>query len=95
MSAPTLHVEAVADLARIALTPEEIETFGGQLGKVLEHINLLAQVDVSDVEPTAHAHPVFNVLRPDEPATSLDRGEILALAPRAANGLFLVPKVIE
>jgi aspartyl-tRNA(Asn)/glutamyl-tRNA(Gln) amidotransferase subunit C len=95
MSAPTLHVEAVADLARIALTPEEIETFGGQLGKVLEHINLLSEVDVSGVEPTAHAHPVFNVLRADEPVTGLERGEILALAPRSANALILVPKVIE
>ena len=94
-SAPDLDVKAVADLARISLTPEEIETFGSQLGKVLEHIALLQQVDVSDIEPTAHASPVFNVLREDEPRDGLDRAEVLALSPRSANSLIVVPKVVE
>ncbi len=95
MSAPNLDVTAVARLARISLTPEEAATFGAQLGKILEHIELLNRVDVSSVEPTAHASPVFNVLRKDEPQPGLDRAAALALAPRQAHNLILVPKVLD
>lgn len=95
MKTPGLDVEAVADLARMVLTPEEVETFGSQLGKVLEHIELLNRVDLSGVEPTAHASPVFNVLRLDEPREGLEHAEVLALAPRSANALVVVPKVVE
>lgn len=95
MAAPELDVQAVARLARVELSAEEVVTFGAQLGRVLEHIELLGRVDVSEVEPTAHANPVFNVLRDDEPRPSLARGEALALAPRQANSLVVVPKVIE
>ncbi len=95
MSAPTLDVQAVARLARLSLTPEETRTFGEQLGRVLEHIELLGKVDISGVEPTAHANPVFNVLRADEPLAGLEREAVLDLAPRSANHLVILPKVIE
>lgn len=95
MPSPNLDVKAVARLARLELTPEEIETFGAQLGRVLAHIELLEKVDVSAVEPTAHANPVFNVIREDEPVCGLAHEDVMALAPRAANGLVVVPKVIE
>jgi aspartyl-tRNA(Asn)/glutamyl-tRNA(Gln) amidotransferase subunit C len=95
MAAPELDVQAVARLARVALSEEEVATFGAQLGRVLEHIELLGRVDISGVEPTAHANPVFNVLRDDEPIDGLQRAEVLALAPRQANSLVIVPKVIE
>ncbi len=95
MSAPTLDVQAVARLARLALTPEETSTFGEQLGRVLEHIELLGKVDISGVEPTAHANPVFNVVREDEPLAGLERKAVLDLAPRSANHLVILPKVIE
>lgn len=95
MSAPNLDVQAVARLARLALTEEEVITFGEQLGRVLDHIELLNRVDISGVEPTAHASPVFNVVREDEPIPGLERQAVLDLAPRTANQLVILPKVIE
>ncbi|MBV8351355.1 MAG: Asp-tRNA(Asn)/Glu-tRNA(Gln) amidotransferase subunit GatC [Verrucomicrobia bacterium] len=95
MSAPDFNVEYVAELARIKLTPEEIETFRSQLGQVLDHVAKLNEVDVSDVEPMAHSFPVYNVFRADEPRESLDREAALFNAPRQAQGLFIVTKVVE
>ena len=95
MSSPDLNVRHVARLARLALTEEEITTFQGQLGRVLEHIEHLKKLDVSNVEATAHTHPVFNVTREDVPGASLTREAVLGIAPRTANNLVIVPKVIE
>lgn len=95
MSSSDLDVRHVARLARIALSEEEVTTFEGQLGRVLEHIEHLKKLDVTSVEPTAHTYPVFNVTRDDLPAPSLAREAALGLAPRAANHLFIVPKVVE
>ena len=95
MSSPDLNVRTVARLARLALSEEEITTFQSQLGRVLEHIEHLKKLDVSGVEPTAHTYPVFNVTREDTPGASLPREAVLANAPRAANNLIIVPKVVE
>ena len=90
-----MDVKYVAHLARLALTPEEEQKFGTQLGSVLEYIEKLKEVDVSGVEPTAHAFPLVNVTRPDEVRPSLTQEEALRNAPAHANGLFLVPKIVE
>jgi aspartyl-tRNA(Asn)/glutamyl-tRNA(Gln) amidotransferase subunit C len=90
-----LDVRHIARLARIALAEEEVSTFQGQLGRVLEHIEHLKKLDVSTVEPTAHTYPIFNVARDDVPQTSLPQSAALSLAPRAANNLVVVPKVVE
>lgn len=95
MSSPDLNVRHVARLARLALTDEEITTFEGQLGRVLEHIEHLKKLDVTDVEPTAHTSAVFNVVREDIPGPSLARSAALGIAPRSANNLVIVPKVVE
>jgi aspartyl-tRNA(Asn)/glutamyl-tRNA(Gln) amidotransferase subunit C len=95
MSRPDLDVRHVARLARIALAEEEVSTFQGQLGRVLEHIEHLKKLDVSSVEPTAHTYPIFNVVREDVPGSSLSREAALGLAPRSANNLVIVPKVVE
>lgn len=95
MTSPDLNVRHVARLARLALSDEEIATFEGQLGRVLEHIEHLKKLDVEGVEPTAHTSEVFNVTRADVPGDSLPRAAALGLAPRAANNLVIVPKVIE
>jgi len=95
MSSPDLNIRHVARLARLSLTDEEVTTFEGQLGRVLEHIEHLKKLDVTDVEPTAHTYPVFNVTREDTPGTSLPREAVLGIAPRAANNLVIVPKVVE
>jgi aspartyl-tRNA(Asn)/glutamyl-tRNA(Gln) amidotransferase subunit C len=55
----------------------------------------LKELDVSNVEPTAHAVPMVNVTRPDEVRPSMDQAAALANAPAHANGLFLVPKIVE
>lgn len=95
MSSPDLNVSHVARLARVALSEEEIETFQGQLGRILEHIEHLKKLDVSAVEPTAHTYPVFNVVRDDVVGPSMPREDFLALAPRSANTLLVLPKVVE
>lgn len=95
MSSPNLDVRDVARLARIELTDKETETFQAQLGSVLEYVEQLGKLDLTDVEPTAHANPVFNVFREDEAKPGLPRQAVLANAPHAANNLVLVTKVIE
>lgn len=95
MSAPTFDVRYVAQLARLDLSEAEIVTFQTQLGHVLEHVEALRKVDVSAVEPTAHASAVYNVFRADEPRASLPPQTVLANAPRQANELFVVTKVVE
>ena len=88
-------VRYTAGLARLNLSEEEIAKFQSQLSQVLEYVEELKGVDVSQVEPTAHANPVFNVVREDESRVGFTPQEALANAPRQANGLFAVPKVIE
>ena len=88
-------VRYTAQLARMNLTEEEVATFQAQLGQVLDFVEKLRAVDVSGVEPTAHAFAVQNVFRADESRPSFTANEALANAPRSANGLFIVPKVIE
>ena len=95
MAATDLNVKYVAHLARLNLTPEEEQKFGAQLGQVLEYIEKLRQLDVAAVEPTAHATPLSNVMRADEIRPSLPNEEALRNAPAKANGLFLVPKIVE
>ena len=95
MAAPQIHVRDVAHLARLSLTGEEEQLFAAQLGQVLEFMEQLNRLDVSQVEPTAHAVPRVNVTRPDEPRASLPHDEAMRNAPAQANGLFLVPKIVE
>ena len=82
-------------LARIELTPEEEQRLAPQLGEVLQYVEKLNELDVSGVEPTAHATPLSNVMREDEPRESLSQEAALRNAPKTANGLFVVPKIVE
>jgi aspartyl-tRNA(Asn)/glutamyl-tRNA(Gln) amidotransferase subunit C len=95
VAAPEINIEYVARLARLALTPEEEQRIGAQLGNVLGYIEKLKEVDVSNVEPTAHAFPLVNVTRPDETRPCLTNEEALRNAPSSATGLFMVPKIVE
>lgn len=96
-SPPTsdIDVRYVAHLARLRLTEEEIALFESQLGDVLRYFQELSRLDVSNVEPTAHAVPVLNVFREDMPQNGLSREAALQNAPAGHNGLFLVPKIVE
>jgi aspartyl-tRNA(Asn)/glutamyl-tRNA(Gln) amidotransferase subunit C len=90
-----IDVKYVAHLARLSLSPEEEQKIGAQLGGVLGYIEKLKEVDVSQVEPTAHAFPLVNVTRADEIRPSLSNEAALGNAPAQANGLFIVPKIVE
>ncbi|MGB1743689.1 MAG: Asp-tRNA(Asn)/Glu-tRNA(Gln) amidotransferase subunit GatC [Limisphaerales bacterium] len=95
MSDSEFDIKYVANLARIALTPEEEARLGSQLGDILGYVKKLEELDISDVEPMAHAVPLDNVLRADEVQPSISNDEALANAPKAAKGLFVVPKIVE
>lgn len=90
-----IDVKYVAHLARLALSPEEEKTMGAQLGNVLDYIEKLKEVDVTGVEPTAHAFPLVNVTRADQTRPSMSHEDALRNAPAQANGLFIVPKIVE
>ncbi len=89
------NIQYVANLARVALTPDEELRLGSQLTNILGYIEKLKEVDVSQVEPTAHAFPLVNVMRPDVVTGSLPHDEAMRNAPAKAGGLFVVPKVVE
>ena len=88
-----LDVAYVARLARINLTEDEAKIFQKQLDDVLKYVEKLRQVDVTGIDATAHALPV--VFRDDMPRDWFTAKQALSNAPRQANGLFVVPKVVE
>lgn len=90
-----LDVAYVARLARINLTEGESSAFQKQLDDVLKYVEKLREADVSHVEAAAHALPIFNVFREDAPSDWFTAEQALTNAPRKANDLFIVPKVVE
>jgi aspartyl-tRNA(Asn)/glutamyl-tRNA(Gln) amidotransferase subunit C len=94
MNRTELDLDALARLARLALTPEEKATFARQLTELLGHIERLSQVDVSNVEPSAHAYPQHNVWQEDEPRPGLPPAEALRNAPAQRDQMIAVPKVV-
>jgi aspartyl-tRNA(Asn)/glutamyl-tRNA(Gln) amidotransferase subunit C len=90
-----LDVAYVAQLARLQLTTQETELFQKQLGDVLKYAEKLKEVNVEGVGAAAHAVPIFNVFRADDPCDWLTATEALSNAPRQANNLFIVTKVVE
>ena len=95
MAKVEINIKEVAHLARLALTPAEEQKLAAQLESVLEYMEKLNQVDVSRVEPMAHAFPLVNVMRADEIQPSMSPEEALRNAPAQARGLFIVPKIVE
>ena len=85
------QVEHVADLARLALTEEELERLGAQLSAILEAVSKVSELDLADVEPTSHPLDVVNVWDEDEPRPSLPLDAVLANAPQPQDGAFRVP----
>ena len=88
-------IHYVANLARIALSPDQEARLAAQLGDILGYVKKLEELDVTGVEPMAHAVPLANVLRTDEVQPSIPQEAALANAPKQANGLFVVPKIVE
>jgi aspartyl-tRNA(Asn)/glutamyl-tRNA(Gln) amidotransferase subunit C len=89
------QVKYVASLARLELSPDEVDRFTTQLNSILEYMDQLNELDTSEVEPTSHVFPLKNVLREDEIGHSLTLDEVLANAPEHDKDHFVVPKIIE
>jgi aspartyl-tRNA(Asn)/glutamyl-tRNA(Gln) amidotransferase subunit C len=88
------QVKEVAKLARLELPPDRLAKLTGQLESILEYVAKIGQVDVSQVEPIAHALPLHNVLREDVVEPSLPLEKVLQNAPQSDGPFFKVPKVI-
>ena len=92
---PAMAVKQVAELAKLALSPEEEERMAGEMAGILSFAQALSQVDTEGVPMTAHVIPTENVLREDVPAPSFDRGALLANAPTRTDSCVTVPKTFE
>jgi aspartyl-tRNA(Asn)/glutamyl-tRNA(Gln) amidotransferase subunit C len=91
----TAEVHHLADLARIALSDDEVELFQKQLTEVIDYnASLLAELDVSSVEPTAQVTGLINVWGEDQVRPSLDVEVALSQAPRSQDDQFVVPQVL-
>ncbi|MEO7040162.1 MAG: Asp-tRNA(Asn)/Glu-tRNA(Gln) amidotransferase subunit GatC [Candidatus Elarobacter sp.] len=96
MASDRIDIRHVARLARLALTEDEIATYGAQLGDLMSHVDELGKLDTQDVAATAQVVPSRNVQRADavRPQTILSREAALSNAPQAQNGYFRVPRII-
>ncbi|MCX8052802.1 MAG: Asp-tRNA(Asn)/Glu-tRNA(Gln) amidotransferase subunit GatC [Armatimonadetes bacterium] len=88
-------IESVAYLSRLELSEEEKDTLTGHINRLLENFEKLQELDTSEVEPTSHVVPVFNVFRKDEPRPSLPVEEVISNGPQVEDNCFVVPRVVE
>ena len=95
MSLSADDVRWVAHLARLDLTPAELETMTRQLSQIVDYVAQLQKVDTTGVEPMAHALDMQNVFRADEPAPSLPVDEALANALARRGDFYGVPAVLD
>lgn len=89
------EIKKIALLSRLEIKDDQIESVGKQLNDILSYMDLMSQVDIMDVKPTAHAVSMSNVMRDDVPQPSLSNEKALQNAPEPENGYFKVPKVIQ
>lgn len=88
-------VSHVANLARLEFDAEETQHFTDQLGRILDYIGKLNELNTEDVPPTSHIHPLQNITKPDVVKKSLPIDAVLENAPETAEGYFVVPRVID
>ncbi len=88
------EVARVAGLARIDLTPPELDRLAGELEVIVQSVARVSEIATPDVPATSHPLPLSNVFRADEPEPPLDRDEVLGQAPAAQDGKFLVPQIL-
>lgn len=87
-------VVKVSRLARLDVTPDEVQRITTQMAGMLEHFADIDALDLTDVEPMTQPYPLSNVFREDVVVTGLDREEVLANAPAAEDGRFRVPPIV-
>lgn len=92
-----IDISYVARLARLRLSPDELELYGRQCRELLEHVARIQAVDTGGVEPTSHPLPMTNRFREDRVTleTVLDRDEVLGQAPSTEGEFFRVPPALE
>ena len=95
MKITTELVDYISELSRLELEAGEKEAMTAQLERIVGYMDVLAQLDTTDVEPLSHVFPVKNVFREDEVMPSQDRAELLAGSPAPDGEAFLVPKAVE
>jgi aspartyl-tRNA(Asn)/glutamyl-tRNA(Gln) amidotransferase subunit C len=88
------EVEQVAVLARLRLSDDELDRMTVQLGRILDYMQQLAELDTADVEPMAHALDLVNVLAEDEPRPSFPRDQMLQNAPSRDSECYRVPAAL-
>lgn len=88
------EVRHVALLARLSLNDEEIQTLQSELNSVLSHIDTIQLLDLTGVEPTAHAIPVVNRMRSDVVRPGITRETALMNAPQSEDGAFVIPRIV-
>ncbi|MDQ3154608.1 MAG: Asp-tRNA(Asn)/Glu-tRNA(Gln) amidotransferase subunit GatC [Actinomycetota bacterium] len=89
------EVAHLARLARLAVTDEELDVFAGQLDVILTSVARVGEVAADDIPPTSHAVPLTNVFREDVVRPGLSQQQALSGAPRAEDGRFRVPRILE
>jgi aspartyl-tRNA(Asn)/glutamyl-tRNA(Gln) amidotransferase subunit C len=94
MQQSDIDVRHVANLARLELSDDEVAVFQPQLEAIIERARSLMQLDVANIEPTAHPSPVVGRMRNDEPHESLPPAAVLQNAPDQAQSQIRVPKVV-
>lgn len=94
MALSTTDVARLAELARIDLSPDDLERLAPQLDVILAAVAEVQQVATDDVPPMSHALPLVNVFRPDEVRPSLSQADVLAAAPASEDGRFRVPRIL-
>jgi aspartyl-tRNA(Asn)/glutamyl-tRNA(Gln) amidotransferase subunit C len=94
MASADIDVAYVAKLARLELTPGEVERFGAQLGALLEHVKTLEALPTAGVAATAQVIPSTSVMRDDVPRPSLPRELVLEGAPQREGSYFRVPSIL-
>jgi aspartyl-tRNA(Asn)/glutamyl-tRNA(Gln) amidotransferase subunit C len=87
-------VVKVSRLARLDVTPDEVQRITTQMAGMLEHFADIDALDLSGIEPMTQPYPLSNVFREDVVVTGLDREEVLANAPAAEDGRFRVPPIV-
>jgi aspartyl-tRNA(Asn)/glutamyl-tRNA(Gln) amidotransferase subunit C len=94
LSSDKIDIRYVAKLARLALTDDEVELYGKQLGDLLQHVDALGELDTASVPATAQVVESRNVEREDVVRPCLDRETVLAQAPQREGPFFRVPRII-
>lgn len=94
MKGDHIDIDAIATLARIDLSADEKQKLSKDIDSILDFISKMDEVDTTNVEPSAHAHPVYNVFRKDIPGSTFDVETALLNAPEKRENQFVVQKVL-